>query len=242
MARKEKKEPKGDSQAWLVTFSDMMTLLLTFFVLLLSMSTLDKEVVTLAFQSLNAKVGFLTSYNTGKIPTRIQIAREVLENPWELLERPDRIKDLLFPDEILPKDINRGDFLKDIKILNKPEGVCLVLSDKILFKTGSTFLTPLAKKVLKQVLYLIQLVAAPVNISGYTDDTGSREKNYQISYLRALSVLDFFLSRGMDPRFVSISAYGPDRPMVPNTSPENRARNRRVEILLKNRPHSKTYL
>jgi len=242
MARKEKKEQKGDSQAWLVTFSDMMTLLLTFFVLLLSMSSLDKEIITIAFQSLRGKVTFLKSTEAGKIPTRITIAREALENPWEILEKPNRIKDLLFPDEIFPKDINKGELLKNIEILSRPEGVALVLDDKILFKTGSVTLTPIAKKILEQVLYLIQLVAAPVNISGHTDDTGSKEKNYQISYLRAISVLNFFLSKGMDPRFFSISAYGPDRPIVPNTTMQNKARNRRVEILLKNKPHSKTYL
>ncbi len=243
MAKREKKEEKkGDSQAWLVTFSDMMTLLLTFFVLLLSMSSLDKEIITIAFQGLRGKVAFLMSSEAGRIPTRITLAREMLENPWDILKKPDRIKDLLFPDDILPKYINKSTLLKNIEILNRPEGVVLVLSDKILFKTGSHTLTPLAKRMLEQISYLIGLMNAPVNISGHTDDIGKREKNYEISYLRALSVLQFFLEKRMRPSFFSISAYGQDRPMVPNTSKENRAKNRRVEILIKNRPHSKTYL
>ncbi len=243
MAKREKKESKkGDSQAWLVTFSDMMTLLLTFFVLLLSMSTLDKEVIKIAFQGFGGKVAFLMSTDAGRIPTRISVAREMLENPWDILEKPDRIKDLLFPDEIMPNYINKSTLLKNIEILNRPEGVVIVLSDKIVFQSGSTKLTPYAKQILEQVSYLIQLMNAPVNISGHTDDTGSRKRNFEISYLRAISVLQFFLNKKMNPSFFSISAYGPDRPLVPNTSNTNRAKNRRVEILIKNRPHSKTYL
>ncbi|WP_461834652.1 OmpA family protein [Desulfothermus sp.] len=243
MAKREKKESKkGDSQAWLVTFSDMMTLLLTFFVLLLSMSTLDKEVIKIAFQGFGGKVAFLISTDAGRIPTRISVAREMLENPWDILEKPDRIKDLLFPDEIMPKFINKSTLLKNIEILNRPEGVVIMLSDKIVFQSGSTQLTPLAKQILEQVSYLIQLMNAPVNISGHTDDTGSRKRNFEISYLRAISVLHFFLNKKMNPSFFSISAYGPDRPLVPNTSNKNRAKNRRVEILIKNRPHSRTYL
>lgn len=242
MAKKEKKEQKGDSQAWLVTFSDMMTLLLTFFVLLLSMSTLDKETIKIAFKSLAGNVAFLQSTTSGRIPTRISLVRDALENPWEILEKPNRIKDLLFPNEILPPEINRSTLMKNIEILNKPEGVVLVLSDKITFQSGSFSLANSAKKILDQIYYLILLIDAPVNISGHTDDIGDKEVNYEFSYLRALSVLKYFLGKGVRPEIFSIAGYGPDRPLVPNTSPENRAKNRRVEILIKNRPHSKTFL
>ncbi len=242
MARKEKEEKKGDSQAWLVTFSDMMTLLLTFFVLLLSMSSLDKQIVTIAFQSLGGRAAFLESTQAGRVPTRITLVKQMLEDPWDILQRPDRIKDLLFPDEIFPKYINRSEVLKNIEILNRPEGVVLVLNDHILFPPGGYKLTPLARIILKQVKYVIELTNAPVNVAGFTDNTGPRPLNYKISYERAISVLGYFLHSRLDPRYFSISAYGPDRPLVPNTTLENRAKNRRVEVLLKNRPHSKTYL
>ncbi len=242
MAKREKKEEKRDSQAWLVTFSDMMTLLLTFFVLLLSMSSMDKQVLKMAFKSFTDCVSFMESTPAGKIPTRITFVKEILENPWEMLEKPDRIKDLLFPDEILPPDINRKTIMENIEILNRPEGVVLMLSDKITFESGSILLTDLAKKILDQVYYLILLIDAPVNISGHTDDIGSKDLNYEISYLRAFSVLKYFLDKGARPEIFSIAGYGPDRPLVPNISLENRAKNRRVEILIKNRPFSKTYL
>lgn len=163
-----------------------------FFVLLLSMSTMDKEVIKIAFQGFGGKVAFLMSTESGRIPTRISLAKEMLKNPWDILEKPNRIKDLLFPDEVISKFINKSTLFKNIEVLNRSDGVVLVLSDKIVFKSGSIKLTPLARKILEQVSYLIQLMNAPVNISGHTDDIGSRDKNYQISYLRALSVLQFF--------------------------------------------------
>ncbi len=239
MARRKKKGSKVSSEGWLVTFSDIVTLLLTFFVLLLSMATLDKRIITIAFTNFTDKFMFLQSAESGRVPPRIQLVKEALKDPMSIMEKKQKIKDMLFPDEILPPDINKSTLNKNIDIIKKKEGVAIILTDKILFPSGSYVLKPDAQKILKQIEYLLMLTPVPVNISGHTDITGSRNNNYKLSEERVISVLKFFLNSGkLKPNRFSISAYGPDRPIASNKTAKGRAKNRRVEILLKTRKYS----
>ncbi len=241
--RKGKESSKPDSQGWLVTFSDLVTLLLTFFVLLLSMSTLDKKIVTLAFSHFSEKVAFLSDVESGKIPSEIRLVKETLEKPWEMLEKKKQIKDLLFPDQSLPAGISRSTLERNLQILQRPEGVALVLSDQLLFHSGSSELRADADALLDRIRTLLLTLPAPVNVSGHTDSTGGPEvDNYELSAARAEAVLRYLVQRKLDPDRFSLSAYGPDNPIASNQSPEGRQKNRRVEILLKTKPYSKTYL
>ena len=114
-----------------------MTLLLTFFVLLLSMASMDRNVLT-KINLFTRDVAMSFPRAAGRIPQRIRFITDLLDNPWDILEKPDRIKDLLFPDDILPKDISTSTLEENMKVLVKPEGVALVLTDKLLFPPGAT--------------------------------------------------------------------------------------------------------
>jgi chemotaxis protein MotB len=243
MARKKKKKSGGGGggEGWLVTFSDLITLLLTFFVLLLSMSSLDKSIVKQVFAIFLDKPAFFVEKASGKITYRFKVLREIIARPFELLDNEQRIKDLLFPDDVLPKEISRSTLDKNLRVLKRPEGVALVLTDKLLFPVGQTSLTPAAEKILQQIADFISFWPAPVNIAGYTDNIPARTRdNYEIAAERALSVLTFFVKLGLDPARLSVSAYGPNFSIADNTTEAGRAQNRRVEILLK--IHNKTYL
>ena len=235
MARKKKKGGGGAaSDGWLVTFSDLVTLLLTFFVLLLSMSSLDKSVVQEVVSIFTERTAFLSEKSAGKIAHRFKVLQKLVAKKWEILENEQRIKDLLFPDEVLPKEISRSTLEKNLRILVRPEGVALVLTDKLLFPLGGTKLTPAARKILKEVATLVSIWPAPVNIAGYTDNIPARTRdNYDISGERALAVLTFFLKQGLESSRLSISAYGPNFPVADNNTEFGRAQNRRVEILFK---------
>ncbi|WP_029896644.1 OmpA/MotB family protein [Desulfohalovibrio reitneri] len=238
MARK-KKDAKGSSgpkQTWLVTFGDLVTLLLTFFVLLLSMSSMDRSILT-RVSVFTRDLGFLTYRGAGKVSPEVELVVELMERPQDLLMQRDRIKDLLFPDEVLPEKIDRATLEENLEILKRPEGVALVLSDKLLFESGSAELTQGAREILAQVLPVLDMLAAPVNVAGYSDAVGgASESNYILAGRRARSVMTYFLSRGMPPELFSVSAYGPHLPLASNETPEGRARNRRVEILVRTQP------
>ncbi len=245
MARRRNKEKgsKAGRSAWLVTFSDLMTLLVTFFVLLMSMSTLDVRVVTIAFTDFQAHVDFMRSTDAGQVATRIELVTELMENPREALKKQDRIKDLLFPDEVLPPEILRSTLEENLQILDRPEGVALVLTDDLLFELGSAELRDPAHELLQQIAQVILTTSAPVNISGHTDSTGGPDfDNYRLSAARAMAVTEFMLQQEIPPDRLSVSGYGPDRPVASNATREGRQQNRRVEILLKTEPHVQTYL
>ena len=237
MGRKKKKGggPVGEG-GWLVTFSDLTTLLLTFFVLLLTMSSMDRRVltkVTLFTQDL----GQMEAKGAGKITTRQRLLQELLERPWEVMEKVERIKDLLFPEDVLPPELSRSTLDENLVVLQRPEGVALVLTEKLLFPPGGYVLSKPAKELLGAVAMIFSVTEADVSISGYTDSTpGQEPDNLTLSGLRAMSVLEYFLSLGVPDRRFSVAGYGPFWPIADNDTPEGQAKNRRVEILLRTTP------
>ncbi len=218
----------------MVTFSDLMTLLLTFFVLLLSMASMDKSVVMEVASFFKDNVSQLTEPGATKIETRYEMLRKLLEDPVTAITKPNRIKDLLFPNEVLPPEISRSTLDKNLMVLKRPEGVALVLTDELLFPLGQTTLTKAGEKLIRELGRFLMTTTSSVNIAGYTDSIPGRHRdNYEIAGCRAMSVLRSFLSMGMRPERFSVSGYGPHFPLANNTTPEGRAKNRRIEILLK---------
>jgi chemotaxis protein MotB len=234
MARRKKGGGGGGGDGWLVTFSDLMTLLLTFFVLLLSMSSMDNAKLTRISASLDRQAVIAHS-GSGCIPDRIIEVVQMIEDPETLLEKRDRIKDLLFPNDILPLELPPGKLEENLRILAHPEGVVIVLNEGILFTAAAYELSPTGGKLLEALLPFLYYTSADVNIAGYTDDGENRPdmSNDELSGRRAMSVLAYFLQNKLPAARFSISGYGPRRPLEPNTSEQGRARNRRVELLVK---------
>ena len=239
--RKKRSDSGAPGATWLVTFADLMTLLLSFFVLLLSMSSMDKSILRDVVSHFVGDMGLAPKKGAGRIETKFEFMDRVIANPAEALNDPQRIKDLLFPDEVLPEGMARGTLDENLQVLLRPEGIALVLSDGLLFETGESALKEDSRKLLAEFSRFLATVTMPVNVSGYTDNVpSSRMDNYALSAQRAMSVLSFFLEQGFDPRRFSVSAYADAFPLGDNATPEGRARNRRVEILLKTT--GRTYL
>ncbi len=237
MGRDKVKKPPDPGGGWLVTFSDLVTLLLTFFVLLLSMASMDQSFIT-RVTIMPAELGFLDKRGSGRVTAKVQMVSEFLERPWEVLEKQDRIKDLLFPDDILPPDMDRSTLDENLKVLAKPEGVALVLTDKLMFPLGKWELDESAKILLYQLVPVLDyLGAADVNIAGYTDNVGGMsQSNFELSGNRAMAVLTYFVEQGIRNDRLTVTAGGPTFPLYSNTTPEGRDQNRRVEILIKTTP------
>lgn len=229
--KKEKKCPPVAT--WLVTFSDLVTLLLTFFVLLLSMSSMDQSFLTAVSVS-TQQMGLMNDAQGGKVTAKVREVVEMLERPWEILERQHRIKDMIFPDDVLPPEIDRQELEKNLRILLKPDGVALVFTDRLMFETGSSQLRPGAQALLDAIIPIMWRTNAPVNVAGYADSVGGHSpEQYTLSAERALSVLTYFVEQGMPDKRFSFSAEGPKDPVATNETEEGRAQNRRVEILLR---------
>lgn len=240
MARKKKK-PKPIEALWMVTFADMVTILLTFFILLLSMASLDRQIIREVITVFQEDIAFLSPSSAGRLPDRFLVFEDLLEKPWEILEKQNRIKDLLFPEEVLPPEISKSTLDENLKILERPEGIALMLTDGLLFPFAETTLNPQSRQILMQIVPLVQAWPSPVNIAGYTDNIpGIHKDNYEFAAERAMAVLEFLIINGIDNERLSVSSYGPHFPVAPNDTADGRAQNRRVEILLKTTP--KTFL
>ncbi|MDR2488096.1 MAG: flagellar motor protein MotB [Desulfovibrio sp.] len=241
MARRKKKQQQ-EGAAWLVTFSDLMTLLLTFFVLLLSMSSMDVPVIT-RISAYMRSLSPLDESGAGRIPERIQIAIKMLKDPYNILNKKNRVKDLLFPLDLLPKELSSSDLENNIAILEHPEGVVIVLTEGLLFARGSAELDATGKNLIAVLTPVMHSVNADINISGHTDITPTTGvDSYDLSFMRALAVMEQLLQVKMPPDRFSVSGYGPDKPMYSNDTEEGQTKNRRVEILVKTTPRMGGYL
>ena len=230
---KEKKKVAGNP-AWLITFSDLVTLILTFFVLLLSMSTLNKSSIV-RVNSWISPNNFIERQGAGRIPERVVLFKEIIKDPDNLVKNLDRIKDLLFPDELLPEEVKKSTLEENLQVMTTPEGLVISLNDQLLFAFGESTLTAPAKKVLSSLVDVLLYTDMDINVSGHTDNTERPGiNNYALSGKRALAVLEYFLQNKVRPERFSVSGYGPDRPRADNLLDTGRAANRRVEILLKN--------
>ncbi|RQD66726.1 MAG: flagellar motor protein MotB [Desulfonatronovibrio sp. MSAO_Bac4] len=225
----------------MVTFADMVTILLTFFILLLSMASLDRQIIREVITIFQEDIAFLSPRSAGRLPDRFLVFEELLEKPWEILEKQNRIKDLLFPDDVLPPEISKSTLDENLKILERPEGIALMLTDDLLFPFAQTSLNTQARQILMQIVPLIKAWPSPVNIAGYTDNIpGIHKDNYEFAAERAMAVMEFLIINGIDNERISVSAYGPNFPVASNDTAQGRSQNRRVEILLKTTP--KTFL
>ncbi len=229
---------------WLTTFADLMTLLLVFFVLLFSLSTFKVE----KFEELLKSIRI--NHGTG----------EPKKTLLEFMELPETLNTELTLEQITglkPKkgappgqDQTEEEIVEDLNhfITQKRLGKHIVLEvldgkilirvrGKILFNSGEAVLGKSAKPVLNEIISIIgEYHEYNVNIKGHTDNrpisTIQFKSNWELSAIRATSVLQYIIKNGIDPKRLTATGYGDLFPVVPNSSIENRSKNRRVEFVL----------
>ncbi|MCW7753568.1 OmpA family protein [Desulfobotulus sp. H1] len=225
---------EDDGPGWIVTYADLVTLLLVFFVLLYSISSLNMERFKQAFESIRISLG--------QDLTTLGII-EVMEVP-ELDRRELTVEEIFGQrsrEEAIVEDINAfiaernvGDHIT-VQILNNK--IVVRIRGTILFESGSEQLTGQAAPILEQIVHIFR--AYPeynINIRGHTDDvpiaTLRFPSNWELSAFRATTVLKYLIDKGISPFRLTATGYGSLLPLRPNTTDENRAINRRVEFVL----------
>ncbi len=223
MARRPKKQDPG-APAWMVTFSDMVTLLLTFFVLLLSMANMDKIKFEEAAGSLRSAFGVMGggSQTTISKPKVVEFAPIQDDFTSRLYQR-------------MLTQMNQLKIDRRIQLVKDRGAVILRVDAAILFASGQTEVSPEAYPVLRDVAALIANLPLNLRIEGHTDDTppASGLSNWDISIARAVSTLKFFERENLVPLDrMSAVGYGSRRPLTPDKSEAAQALNRRVEFVL----------
>ncbi len=230
---------KPDPNAWLLTFGDLITLLMTFFVLILSFSTINIERIT---EVLNFDKG--TGVNivsadlgeSGLLDDKI-VTKERLR--IEKDERPTPLSDLDLISEEVVVFITENKLTKVIDLKRTKEGFTITIRADILFEPGEAELKEEYLYLFDTLSELLSSVTNDVKITGHTDDRYSDDEytDSKLSIARATGVCRYFVEEGMleSARF-GVSGYGRYRPRLPNISGYNRAKNRRVEIIIEEIP------
>ena len=235
MAKKSKCECPKCMPGWLATFGDLMSLLLCFFVLLLSMSTMDAKKVKEAIGSL---AGALSVLEGG---TQTEVSRERIQKatPIQKTEETSETVNRLSSAIAEFKQFTAGGKGPAIVLEEGEEGFFIRLPADITFPPGSAQITNEdALLFLKRIALIIKEYLpknVEIQVRGYTDNTpppknSSYADNWELSAARALSVLKILIKDGVNPKQLSAAAYGEYHPVASNATPEGRAKNRRVEI------------
>jgi outer membrane protein OmpA-like peptidoglycan-associated protein len=124
----------------------------------------------------------------------------------------------------------------EVGVRKDARGTVLTLSGSVLFPSGQTVLLPSARNRLSEVAEALKQSDSALTIEGHTDAQGPDSYNEELSLLRAQEVRDFLVSQGVSPARISVRGLGEYRPVASNSTPEGRANNRRVEIVLQRRP------
>ncbi len=234
-------ETDEQGNAWIVTFADMMTLILVFFILLYTLSKFEDE----AYRNLVSSVEVLDgdgnqvsvidyARRSGRDPEPLKVVEDMLG-----LNPSNQVIDLMEP--IIVKElksmIESSDLSESVELAVSGDQINIQIDGRYLFSTGKADLKDEALVIFANLSHMFREYADyRIAIRGHTDDrdidTEQFPSNWELSAIRATTVLRYFIRQGVDPERMTATGYADFLPLVDNSTPENRARNRRVEFVL----------
>lgn len=228
MARKKKAE-KENNERWLLTYADLITLLMVFFVLLFAMSKTDAAKFQQLAQSLHSALNpslFQTSGNpmsTSNTGSSNSILESQLFN--QITQSITQIESQLN----IPQSSIQATMTK--------EGISVTVSGALLFYNGTNQIKPDGITLLQKLGPILHGIPNNVRVEGYTDDvpvdTSQYPTNWELSAARAVSVVRYLSEVDqIDPGRLSAVGYGQFHPIVPNDSRQHREENRRAVIVI----------
>ena len=260
MAKRKPEDPPAGSPAWMATFSDLMNLLLCFFVLLFSMSTVDAqkfELVAASFantfsiftaggQAIGdgvlisngvSQLSMLDDYvnSMGKSEDSEQVINDVLEEyEQEKLAANEEMA------ELIEEALEESELGEDVGVEFTSQYVLLTMNGSLLFDSGEAKLKNESLEMMKQIARILERYAEGIiEVEGHTDNVPMNGAKYsdndELSSARAISVFRYLIENtAIEPSRIKHSGRGEYVPIADNSTPEGRALNRRVEIKIYN--------
>ncbi|WP_207261187.1 flagellar motor protein MotB [Desulfovibrio sp. Huiquan2017] len=230
-------EDDDEGTEWLTTFADLSMLLLVFFVLLYSMSTLDNKKfsetfssVTMALQGKMNKISTsrITREEAGVLLDQAMMRRQIIESQRKVFA------------EVKTLQTKKG--VEGLVSANFEDGVItLRVPGDVMFPSGQVELSPKGAQLVAELKdFFIKHKDQNIKILGYTDNVrpsgnGRFKDNWEVSAMRAVNVLRELLKMGLESTRLTATGLAYLNPLYPNTSAEYRAKNRRVEFVLEKR-------
>lgn len=243
MARKKGDDSKGGgSPAWMGTYSDLVTLLLCFFILLFSMSNVDKQKFEQTVESLQKSFSLFKNSGSEKIVGNGRSEEEPEENKndetkeenisKEEQEKEEKAKEIA---ESIIKSLNEEGYASDILVSYTSNYVELSIAGEILFDSGDARLKggDSVLAAINKIMVAKNYTKYMLNIEGHTDNvpiqTAKYPNNWYLSAARAIAVGEYLVENFQyDPARIVCTGYGEYKPVGDNSTPEGRERNRRV--------------
>jgi chemotaxis protein MotB len=220
----------------MATWGDMVSLLLCFFVLLFAMSSIDADRAQQIIISLRGSLGVMRGGTTLAPPDR--------PNPPEAAQGRDpgpspqvRLLDTQHVAHTINAFLRTEGLDRAIRVTINQRGVQVSISDQFLFDSGSAMIRPAGQRALYRISELVRDNVPAIAVEGHTDSVpllgGIYRDNWGLSAMRAAVVASFMQDSGrIEPIRLQAVGYGPTRPVMPNDTPEHRALNRRVDLVM----------
>ena len=232
-------EPKKNPNEWALAYGDMITLLMTFFVLIIAMSspkTDEAEITMTKNKSIGDNLGVAELKESGIFENKVKSKTKIIVDSDD---HPPPISDLDLIREDLVVFMTEKDLFNVVDLMKTKEGFMIRIMADILFDSGETTLKAENIYLLNKIAELLSVIPNNVRIDGHTDDryTDDNDAGNRLSIARASRVCDYVIEEEMlsSVRF-GVAGFGRHRPLRSNSNERNRAKNRRVEIIIKEIP------
>ncbi len=228
---------------WLMTYADLITLLLIFFVIMYAITAARAQQV----ETMAVRLSAMATAGNAILDYQKQGTPQQQNEP--LYQRIDKALSALQAQQAkeekalekivkrLQEYIDRNGLAAEVSVSLNRQGVVVSFQDVALFASGSDQLSPQARRLVDAMAEPMLGVPNEVRVEGFTDNqpihTARYPSNWELSTARATSVLEELVHGvGFPPQRLSATGYGQYRPKVPNTSPQNRQMNRRVDLVV----------
>ncbi len=240
MARRPKRADRENHDRWLISYADFITLLFAFFVVMYAISSVNEGKYRVFSSSLNSAFSrtlipadadlqsldqdsvlrSLLDKRNARLAKQQQKQQEYLQNLANELSR------------ILSPLVSKG----QVSVIQSGRGIVLDINVRALFHEGDATLQDKATKTLSEVAAVLKPGNLAIQVEGHTDNvpisTTQFPSNWELSAARASSVVRLFIRQGVDGKRLTAAGVADNQPLVPNDTPENRARNRRVTVTI----------
>lgn len=227
--RSKKSDEEENTDVWLLTYSDLVTQILCFFILLMSFSVIGSMKFREAAISLNEALS-----GTGVLPNWDSPIGDLPRSINEAEGKTLKLK------EELDKKIKENKMTEHVETVIRKSGLAIILKQRessIFFDTADAQIKKEAYPILNMIGQVIKGLPNNIRIEGHTDirpiSTPQFPSNWELSTMRATNVLRYLLSTtGIGPDRLSAAGYGPHRPIAHNDTEDGMSKNRRVEIII----------
>lgn len=249
--RRKQVEEHENHERWLVSYADFITLLFAFFVVMYAISQVNEgkyrvlsDTLASAFRAVPGSTSGAIVQLSPNAPVQMNIPvpvrRVQTKGDEKLQQNKERLRDVAKElAQVLSPLVKEG----QVRITEGALGITIDINANVLFAPGDARLGLEAVRALVAVAQILAPTDFPIVVEGHTDNTpistAQFPSNWELSGVRASSVVRLFVDAGVDPRRLTATGYADQRPVADNATVEGKTRNRRVAITIEARATDK---